>query len=927
MESYSSIWHELGQHNSIGMKRYLDPDGIEHDNIATKRPCLPPSESLTGEWELQDSYCIPEELQQHGFDHPDPMAIVVDQLDPDTCFGVIVATATSTFKALAGVKQVPVTLEAGNTILKLSFKDTGKYAGIIKNDTLARILREFTVKLDAKLVAPTAEKKTSSKKSFNLPQDCAVRIIVYGLAADLSTIGSIVGDSGFYFQHPLSSEYDGNMQYRNPHYLLRPGSQMPILEEVTGRGDDKKMESDLLDESSKGRFMRLFDEAGDGIIETDIEPSGRLRSMLKGHQFSALARLVSVEAGVIARDGFPSLWEPSSGSSSTNEYWHRITGCRELKPKLAPGGILADEMGLGKTLSMLALICRSLDTMEAQEMVGEKAQVRRSRTTLIVTPNNTQLATAMRAVRQICSQDCRIILTRFSHIHPGKVKIAIYHGSDRQKLPDKLQNSDVVLTTYETMRRDWTTKGPLFAEVWHRVVLDEAHHIRTRSSQTFKAACEIRARYRWCLTGTPIHNSLDDYAALLSFVGVPFFMDKSVFDFWIAKPIKEKSPHGLQRLGSLIKATCLRRTKKLTQSLFQLPDRHEQTVRLELSPEDRDLYTFFSKKAANIASGAYRHDPQYSFMDGRKNDNILTLINVLRLICDHGEQLLPQSAVESWKTSGDNFMDWQKIQDFQEFQAACDLCGSKIDDAKVQNVMGLNTSSLHAMCQACHTSVEGNASENEPTSPDRSMPTPSDREGSYSTITTMPAQLPPKLKVLIDNLHQEQSISDHNESNRPVKSVVFSSWAKMISLTQRSLEANGFVCARIDGQTSLEGRSQATRQFNNDPKCTVMLATIGSAGEGIDLTAANNVHLLEPHWNPMVEAQAIDRVHRIGQLRTVRITRYMIKDTIETYVQWVQRDKLRLIQQSLDSQDIPQTDINDQRWKELRASLGCALPS
>ena len=50
----------------------------------------------------------------------------------------------------------------------------------------------------------------------------------------------------------------------------------------------------------------------------------------------------------------------------------------------------------------------------------------------------------------------------------------------------------------------------------------------------------------------------------------------------------------------------------------------------------------------------------------------------------------------------------------------------------------------------------------------------------------------------------------------------------------------------------------------------------------VDLTAANHVHLLEPHWNPMAEAQAVDRVHRIGQSREVITTRYIIRDSIET---------------------------------------------
>ena len=63
-------------------------------------------------------------------------------------------------------------------------------------------------------------------------------------------------------------------------------------------------------------------------------------------------------------------------------------------------------------------------------------------------------------------------------------------------------------------------------------------------------------------------------------------------------------------------------------------------------------------------------------------------------------------------------------------------------------------------------------------------------------------------------------------------SVVFSCWTKMLDLVQEALKATGFGVQRIDGQSSLQQRSEAIRQFNNDLDCTVMLASLGSAGEG-----------------------------------------------------------------------------------------------
>ncbi len=68
---------------------------------------------------------------------------------------------------------------------------------------------------------------------------------------------------------------------------------------------------------------------------------------------------------------------------------------------------------------------------------------------------------------------------------------------------------------------------------------------------------------------------------------------------------------------------------------------------------------------------------------------------------------------------------------------------------------------------------------------------------------------------------------------------------------------------------------------SSESGCSIMLATMGAAGEGIDLTAATSVHIVEPHWNPMAEDQAVDRVHRIGQKCDVEIVRYIVKDSIE----------------------------------------------
>jgi SNF2 family DNA or RNA helicase len=190
-----------------------------------------------------------------------------------------------------------------------------------------------------------------------------------------------------------------------------------------------------------------------------------------------------------------------------------------------------------------------------------------------------------------------------------------------------------------------------------------AHHIRNRTSQLFAATYAINSRYRWCLTGTPIHNTLDDYGALLAFLHVPTFADKPSFDSWITTPILNKDSEGFRSLQRLVKATCLRRTKGKIGQSFNLPARTEETVYVNLSPRDQELYDFFKKKTIDVATGMQRHNPEAVRTTFDKKDNIIVLLNSLRQICNHGQQLLSESAASAWNARNNTAMVWQTMKD------------------------------------------------------------------------------------------------------------------------------------------------------------------------------------------------------------------------------------------------------------------------
>lgn len=106
--------------------------------------------------------------------------------------------------------------------------------------------------------------------------------------------------------------------------------------------------------------------------------------------------------------------------------------------------------------------------------------------------------------------------------------------------------------------------------------------IRTRTTQQFNAVQKIPALFRWCLTGTPMQNRLDDFGALMQFIRLPFLDDRAVFRKTIIYP-QEKRPPDLSSLRTLLGAVCLRRSRQV----INLPDPLITEQRLEMSMEER----------------------------------------------------------------------------------------------------------------------------------------------------------------------------------------------------------------------------------------------------------------------------------------------------------------------------------------------------
>src|SRR4029079_13706679 len=124
------------------------------------------------------------------------------------------------------------------------------------------------------------------------------------------------------------------------------------------------------------------------------------------------------------------------------------------------------------------------------------------------------------------------------------------------------------------------------------------------------------------------------------------------------------------------------------------------------------------------------------------------------------------------------------------------------------------------------------------------------------------------------------------------KALVFSQFTSLLDLVRERLDASGTVYEYLDGKT--RDRQARVDRFQSDTECPLFLISLKAGGHGLNLTAAEYVFILDPWWNPAVEAQAVDRAHRIGQTKQVIATRIVARDTIEEKILELQASKRSL---------------------------------
>jgi len=719
---------------------------------------------------------------------------------------------------------------------------------------------------------------------------------------------------------------------------------------------------------------------------------------------------------------------------------------KRMRGVLPRGGILADDMGLGKTVQSIALILTNArpgpnakPEHPKQKLPGKEV----SKCTLVVAP--------LALIKQWEDE----IKTKVSKTHP--LRVLVHHGASRTKSANELKKYDVVITTYQTltsehagsnMDRDDGTRIGCFGVHWYRVLLDEAHSIKNRNAKATQAACALNAWYRWCLTGTPMQNNLDELQSLIKFLRIKPFCEIPEWKDKITQPMKHgRGGLAMKRLQVFLKACMKRRTKDILKKEgalnfggkvgkegedgkpsggMQIVKREVVSVECEFDDAEKRFYERLQNRA----------DERLDEMSKKgKNDYIGALVILLRLrqACNHPRLVeMAMSKDKDAMTTGTGMSGSQtprkgsKVDEGEMDALAalmggvsvqvmqCDVCQvdltkeekegggvrcgecegdlramregpGKVKKEKVKKEKNVERKKVERparnrrivqddsdeegegewiggggeeqrvdLGKAGGTDDEdaegggetldsidsvrsADEEEDEDDSPPRafrhrpavkkadsdsddsasaSEASPSDSDASDSDSpapilsglqTSGKSSLAPSTKIrhLLRILHAE--VPHH-------KVIIFSQFTSMLDLIEPHLAHSSFhsghsgsrsahsglAFARYDGSMKPDAREEALSALRKDPKCRVLLCSLKCGSLGLNLTAASRVVIVEPFWNPFVEEQAIDRVHRLNQTVDVKVYRLTVNDTVEARILELQEKKRELAQAALE---------------------------
>jgi SNF2 family DNA or RNA helicase len=490
------------------------------------------------------------------------------------------------------------------------------------------------------------------------------------------------------------------------------------------------------------------------------------------------------------------------------------------------GGILGDDMGLGKTVQVAAFLTVAFGKSGDERDDKRLREIRFHSDRwypriLIICPGSLIM-------------NWRNELNRWGWWH-----IDLFHGPNKDDVLGTARSGllEIMITTYDTYKN---SRGSVNMVQWDAVIADECHRLKDRSSETTKAMREINALCRIGLTGTAIQNRYEELWTLLDWTNPGYFGTSTEWTQTISKPLMVGQSHE----ATVAQLSLARQTaKKLVQNLLpryflrrmksliahQLPKKTDRVVFCPLTELQKEAYENFL------------------------NSTEIELLRSISDTCEHGKK-------KGW------------------------CCGIFLPDGQrwqtivFPSMMVLRKLANHLTLLAPSTTDLENKHEQE--------------------LRTLRTCLPDTWKALYDQRDQIRNLVNPEFCGKwkilkrllkfwhanGDKVLVFSHSVRLLRILQHLFTNTSYTVSYLDGSLSYEQRQEVVDSFNSDPTRFVFLISTKAGGVGLNITSANKVVIVDPHWNPSYDLQAQDRAYRIGQTRDVEVFRLISLGTVEEIV-------------------------------------------
>lgn len=568
-----------------------------------------------------------------------------------------------------------------------------------------------------------------------------------------------------------------------------------------------------------------------------------------------------------------------------------------------------------------------------------------------------------------------------------KDRYGTFEGKSDSNKPMKNKNPMTrggILGSGSNRKGQMKDEASLFKIIWRRVIIDEAHVIKNKNTTQSSAVWKLRGERKWCITGTPIQNTMEDVFPLLRFIGVKPYGN---YDWWNKEvgeylKTKERFPYAINIVREITSPLLLRRTKSSKgrdgKCIVVLPKKNIHIEPLQFTEEEKDFYQ----------AVYYRSKTKFETYVSEGNvmshyTHVLQLLLRLRQCCSHPLLLFSKPFFEEWsqeeemeaiaqehfKAVGNPFVETGGVGTAKRENSPNTLnfskkeynnsspmmkqenkeravpgithksqnnilyrflesstASHKIDDSCLEEIENLKkkattveciictedavsplvTKCMHIMCSKCAQSYFHLT---------RVAEKPCPLCGHYINLKSLKAlekNVSPiddllkkmtkdnfvystKLKKLFEYVQEDMKQENHV--------VVFSQWIGYLKIISKLFTLHNIPNKTYEGSLTFNDRKAILNWFNIhrgkvyhpgvgfvEPKekipvesfgGKVLLCSLKAGGVGLNLTVASKLYLMDMWWNPAIEDQAYQRVHRIGQLKDVHIYKFVIEKTVE----------------------------------------------